>query len=207
MVDYFADRYFDEWYTVGIHPDKYADNYPIYFSAARGRVMGALPQVKDPRFQSLIKLLQPQQETDWSNLPEAELLQATRLIPLSAQREGNLVTITELQQKRFESMVDKAFLFAKNIVEKDRKKYVAWKELTIYWWEKEGSFFLPEVNEETEPTTLREKVLKSLEPKPKKKGKPSRLHLELKLLSPEEKLTLQRYTYQKGIINWEVAIS
>ncbi len=219
VIDHFANKYIDIWYVVGIHPDRYDDNFGWYLSNAKIRVKNTLSSVDDPRFQKLLRknnlVEDNEDEFCWSKLSDDELLPYTYITPIYAQREGNLVTITDLDQKRFEKLVDAAWQYVVNLVELDPKKFLEAPELTVYWWEKEGEFFLPEpdIKAEVEHQTLREELLyippqnssPTLRPNPtnpKSNAKPSRLQVKVEHLRDGEGKSLQQLHSQKGVIKW-----
>lgn len=220
LVDHFANQYIDIWYVVGIHPDRYDDNFGWYLSNAKTRVRNTLSSVDDQRFQKLFRkniLVEDNEDKFcWTKLSDDELLPYTYITPIYAQREGNLVTITDLDQKRFEKLVDAAWQYAVNLVKEEPKNYLETAELTVYWWEKEGEFFLPEPDikvEKVEHQTLREEMLyippqnsrPTLRPNPtnpKSSAKPSRLQVKVEYLLDGEGKALREFHSQKGVIKW-----
>ena len=218
VIGHFASQYMDIWYVVGVHPDRYDDNFGWYLSNAKARVKGTLSSVQDPRFQKLLRenhlIDNTKAEIPWSKLSDEEVLQYTYVTPVYAQREGNLVTITDLDEKRFEKLVAEARQYAVNLVKVNPKKYLEDVEFTVYWWEKEGDFSLPEPEIKEEHQSLREEMLyippqktktivKPNPQNPKSKAKPSRLQVKVEYLRDGEEKTLWQIHYQKGVIKWE----
>lgn len=129
------------------------------------------------------------------------LLNRLQIKPVRAQREGNLVLITELDHQRFSRLCDKALEYSKEYIKESVRDYVDKGKFEIYWWEKEGLFFLSSEHIAPVPTTLRETILQKNMPKPKQKSRPSRL--ELNISFPKDKKTnILRIVTQYGIIYW-----
>ncbi|KLU66795.1 hypothetical protein DEAC_c14630 [Desulfosporosinus acididurans] len=57
-------------------------------------------------------LLEPHHKAYWDRYDDHTLLRMLKIVPLKAQREGNLVTITQSNQVVFEHLCDEAYLFA-----------------------------------------------------------------------------------------------
>lgn len=212
LIDSMAAKYIDEWYVVGIHPDRYEDNFPMYFSVARSKVQLALVHVNDVRIR---KFVVPESDTVSQKsdedlidedlideLSEEELIDKTHIIPIHAQREGNLVTVTELENKRFEKLAEGAIQYAKTMIRENIREFIPNKRIEIYWWEKEGQYFAPSTEEKKDPFSLREMILKQLEPKPKAVAKPSRIKLETLYLTDDSDIEIQKYHPQNGVIYW-----
>ncbi len=179
-----ADKFADDWYDIGIHPDKYADNYPMYFGFAKSRVWSELASIRDTRIEEGLK-------------------KKARLIPIRAQREGNLVLINELDHKRFTSLVSKAIQYAEdNFYKLNPLSFLPSGELKVLWWEKHGEmFFDRETFERNEAKSLREQVLNSLLPKPESQPKPSRVEFKVRYQSNE--IQADYRCPQKGILEWK----
>lgn len=206
IIRKFAGKYIDEWYIVGTHPDKYNDNYPMYFSAAYGKVKHSLLDIGDIRVSEFVYNnfdLNPNAKDSYliKGMTNNEIIKYTRIFPVRAQREGNLVTITEDEHEAFNLLAKKALKFGEKLIKSNIKLYVPEKTIKVYWWEKNGDFFIDEKPDE--PNTLREKIHKDLQPKPKYTPKPSRLKLMTKFVY-RKKFTIREYSPQKGIINWRI---
>jgi hypothetical protein len=207
LIDSMAAKYIDEWYVVGIHPDRYADNFPIYFSVAKSDVRSALKRVNDERIRQFVMHengteSEKSDEILYDELTEEELIDKTHIFPIHAQREGNLVTITELENKRFEKLAEGAIQYAKIMISENIREFIPNKRIEIYWWEKEGQYFVPSIEEKKEHSSLREMILKQLEPKPNAVAKPSRIEVETRFLTDENDDETQKYHPQKGVIYW-----
>lgn len=210
IINFFSSRYIDQWYIVGIHPDKYNDNYPMYYSAAQSRVKVAISEIDDKRIQNLFIRSNDENKNnsviDWAGFTDEELLNCVKVLPTYAQREGNLVTISDLQQKYFEKLVKKAIRFAENKIKSNVRIYLETGHLTINWWEKDGELFITKQEEENEPNTLMGKILQQLKPKTTNGSKPSRLHIDIITILNGQKVITTEYKTQKGIIEWKNTI-
>jgi uncharacterized protein (UPF0305 family) len=207
LINSMAAIYIDEWYVVGIHPDRYDDNFPMYFSVARTKVRLALVHVNDERIRQFVTReidigSQKGEAVLIDELSEEELIEKTHIILIHAQREGNLVTITELENKRFEKLAEGAIQYAKIIMSENIREFIPNKRIEIYWWEKEGQYFVPSIEEKKEHSSLREMILKQLEPKPKAVAKPSRIEVETRFLTDEKDNETHKYHPKKGVIYW-----
>lgn len=215
IINDLAYKYIDEWFVVGIHPDRYEDNFPMYYSFARSRVRSALCNVEDKRIQKYIrknsKISQPAPslQSIIAKMTDEEIENCTQIIPVRAQREGNLVTITELDDKRFEKLTDGAIQYAVGYVKQHIRDYVPNSQIEVCWWEGVGEYFLPSANsdqQQKEPLSFREYILgpiKALErPASKSKAKPSRVQLEVQFITEDKEIEIWKYRPQRGVITW-----
>lgn len=185
IVSLVASKYVDEWYNVGYNPDKYADNFHMYYSFAKSRVWSELTFIRNARV-------------------EENLIKRAKLVPLRAQREGNLVLISELDHRRFLSLVDQAIEYAESYIQGlNPFTFLPKGKIQIYWWEKQGIFFSDlDRNNEAEPKTLRDHVLQVLSPNARKQAKPSRIELEVIFPGEDKHVEVKSYCPQYGIIEW-----
>lgn len=212
-----AYKYIDEWFVVGIHPDRYEDNFPIYFSVACSRVTSALDDVEDNRIRKYLHRNRkrthtpPSPESIIAKLTDQEIIEKTYIIPIRAQREGNLVTITDLEDKRFEKLTEGAIAFVEGLVRNAIREFVPKSHVDVYWWDENGEYFLPAIEPEQkpkEPSSFREEILwatlATKKPENKSKAKPSMIRLEISFFSEAKKVQIKKYKPQRGVIEWGI---
>ncbi len=135
-----------------------------------------------------------------------------KIIPIKAQREGNLVTITNQDHIKFESLCAKALDFAREqVLQHSLEKFWLERKIQVCWWEKQvssGGFFLQSGNDKKDmpPDTFRNKILMQLEPRPKRQPKPSRLkvlvYFDKRDLAGNTIPMIRKIVPQLGVIEW-----
>lgn len=144
-----------------------------------------------------------------AKLTDDEIAEKTQIVPVRAQREGNLVTITELDDKRFEILADGAIQYAEERIRNRIRDYVPQSQMEVCWWEGVGEYFVPSEKSNQlrrEPLSFRESILGPLEtakrPASKGKAKPSRIQLEVQFIAEENKTEIRKHRPQPGVIVW-----
>lgn len=206
-----GDRYVAFLYDTG-NPDHFADDLYGYTFMAKSYVKDIMLDLYDQRVLDL--LLEPHHPAYWDRYDDQALLRMLKIVPLKAQREGNLVTITETNQVLFEHSCDEAYLFAQNYFSSQSLRNLVPKtEVGIYWWErnKEGKEFHVSGTTEGEikqsqPCTFRESIQRKKPTIPKKKAKPSRLSLRIYFDENDAEGNvipmIRKHIPQNGILYW-----
>lgn len=202
--------YMDDWQGGG-NADVYNDNYLNY-------LMQTECEIESIMFNAGIDwvtylLAKTNNKVYWDRYDDNELSNMAKIVPLSAQREGNLVTVTEDEYKRFEKNCDKAYKYAKKyLMNKPLREFVPEGVIEVCWWEKNingSKFFVTEKEIEYSPSTYREDILMRFHPKSKslKSAKPSRLSIKIFFDENDKegniRYLLKKRVSQLGIIKWE----
>jgi len=208
IVEELAARYASAWYDTG-NPDHFADLYLFYVAMAESQVEGLLCKISDRR----IKKLGSTPKVGYrDNYTEQELLNMMKIVPLKAQREGNLVTITDQDHMKFENLCLKAQVFAReHVLKQPPRYYLTEQKIQVCWWEKQFAsqgFFLhsDDTKKELRPDTFINKLLELSKPKPKQQAKPSRLTVLIYSNKQDQAGNVipmvRKIVPQLGIIEW-----
>lgn len=211
LIKKLSYRYVDQWQGGG-NADCYNDNYINYLMQTECDIKSIMINIGIDRVTYL--LAEPNNKVYWDRYNDNELLKMVKIIPLSAQQEGNLVTITEEEHNRFEQLCEDAYKYAKKyLMKQPLRELVPEAVIEVCWWEKDmkgNRFFIPEQELERTPNTYREAVLKRLRPKPRKSAKPSRLSVNIFFDENDKegnvKYLLKKWESQLGIIKWKYHI-
>jgi hypothetical protein len=186
-----ANNWLYEWFDTGGNPDRFADNLYMYEMQTRIWLDLLISETSDLRVKKLLN-----QNNSTKKLSETEAL---FIYPKYAQREGNLVTISDLQHQRFVKLCLEALTFATSEISSNLAKYNSINELQVNWWEDERLFYINDIYDKQNPRTFRESILLKMEPVLERRKKPSRIILGI---SKEEK-KINMISPQKGILEWK----
>lgn len=195
VINKMAVKWLYEWFDRGGNPDMFADNLLNYESQTITWLNNLINDVKVPRVQLILN------EDSNKELNDIEENSKIKLFPKYAQREGNLVTISELNHKQFIVLCEKAINFGTNMIEENPDNFKDMKEIQVNWWENEGVFSIAEIIDRNNPRTYRELILSKLGPVLGKGKKSSRIILGITNKDYPNK-NLRMIVPQKGRIEW-----
>lgn len=208
LIKQLGDRYVYDFHG-NCSADHFNDNYISYIYQTQADVERIMMDLGDNR---VIKLLiKPNDKIYWNRYRDEELLKMVKVIPLSAQREGNLITITKEEHIAFEKLCERAYIYArKYLLNKPLRYLVPELLLQVCWWEKDNvsnKFWIPTSDLKPIPNTYREVVLEKLLPKPKKSPKPSKLNIKVYFDENDKdgNVTpmIKKSINQLGVITWK----
>lgn len=210
LIKKLSYRYVDNWQGGG-NADVFNDNYINYLMQTECVIESIMLNARIDWITYL--LAKPNNKVYWDRYDDNELSKMVKIVSLSAQREGNLVTVTENEYKRFEKNCDKAYKYAKEYLRnKPLREFVPEEVIEVCWWEKNikgNKFFVTEQEVEYIPSTYREDILTRFYPKakPRKSAKPSRLSVRIFFDESDKegnvRYLLKKSVSQLGIIKWD----
>lgn len=196
IISKIKNNWLYEWFEKDANADKYADN--LYMNELQTDIWVniILGNVSDKR---VLKVLGGTLEGKTNIAKDDE--DGILLRPKFAQREGNLVTVTEIDHIRFTELCKKAIKFASEQVNKNFEQYKGIKEIQINWWEKDGKFYFNEDIDKNNPKTFRELIISKLDTILKKRPKPSRILLDIVTARSLEN-DFKLISHQYGKLEW-----
>lgn len=209
LIKKLSYRYVDDWQGGG-NTDVYNDNYLNYLMQTECVIESIMFNAGIDWVTYL--LAKPKDKVYWDRYDDNELSKMFKIVPLSAQREGNLVTVTEEEYKTFGKNCDKAYKYAKQyLLNKSLRGFVPEEVVEVCWWEKNtdsNKFFITEKEEDYTPSTYREEILVRLHPKVKQQKSAKLSRLSVKIFFDESdkegnvRYLLKKSVSQLGIIKW-----
>lgn len=178
----------------------------MYLSASEAEVRKSLLDIDNDRVSTFVFDNFDLNQSDKDRfiikgLSKEDILKHTYIIPVFAQREGNLVTIKELENKRFIKLVHEAIKYGKNLIQKDIHTYIPTNSFSVCWWKKDARFFIPNHKKQKDVSSLREKILLDLQLVQKNTPKPSRVQIKTQF-SYDKRIEAEPFQRQNGIIQW-----